>query len=595
MHLVLATLFSFTPAIGDPGANAAPIPLVLRRYDISAAVAWHATPRVGERVFPSLLGPPGVSKLEDWVDAGAWDPDAEQLIAIVQAVYAEEFQSAGRTLWDDGNAHLFVRAPESVHKGIQELIAAFESACARPTEIAVDIVRQPAGAAAIESSIVSPADAERLLGAAGATRMSYVLRIPAGNVGWLDATTRQDLVIDYDVEVAQASVQFDPVVAAVESGVRIEARCSPAPGGAWLALVMRDVLPVGGAREIPFDSTTSITTERGPNALRGPSTLQSLSAQTRALGLNTLLPEGKAMLIQTALGTRDAQGSTLVCLRLVGAAPPRQLEIGPQSAARDRRGTLVNAQFAVPPRCYPLNPGEDFEGQIDHVRSLRWRRHPEEALAIYSVLGQRRVDEVAGLFPENLEREIVGPWVLLRVDPAQSPSADDPTEDVATILARAAPSTRLLQLRLTLERKGSPPIARASVPLRTGEASTLVLGAEATYVADYDVEVAQSAAILDPIVAIAFEGFVVRALPRSGVDGSPSLDLSVLASARREPAREFEPRPVSAGSVTEETMEELIAHERMFFGKPGGAARSVTLGDGAGSGLSLIVELDEVR
>ena len=54
------------------------------------------------------------------------------------------------------------------------------------------------------------------------------------------------------------------------------------------------------------------------------------------------------------------------------------------------------------------------------------------------------------------------------------------------------------------QRKGSPPIARASVPLRTGEASTLVLGAEATYVADYDViihDVEQfAAALCDPLL-----------------------------------------------------------------------------------------------
>ncbi len=594
MHLVLATLCSSTFALGDPSALSAPVPLVVRSYDISAAVAWHASPRIGERVFPNLL-----DLVNDWGtqnvgDAEAWDPDPQQLMAFVQDFYAEEFQSAGRALWDDESGHLVVRAPEAVQRGVQELITAFESVLARPTEIAVDIVRQPDGAEPIASSMVAAADAERLLGAAGTSRASYVLRVPAGNIGWLDATTRQDLLVDYDVEIAQGAVQYDPIVTTIESGVRIEARCSPAPGGAWLALVLRDTLPIGGPREIALDSSGTVMTERGPSPVSSPSALQGLCAQTRALGLNTLLSEGKALLIQTSLGTRDSQGSTLVCLRLVGSAPPRQIEIAPQGLAPDRRGTLVNLQFAAPPRCYTLSSPNNDQ-QIDRVRNLRWRRHPEETLSIYSFLRIGDMGFVEQFLPENQTHGSFGPWVLLRPDPTQQPSSEFSTEDVATVLSRACPSARLFQLRLTLGRKGSSPIARACAPLRLGEASTLLLGTESTCIADYEVEVAQNASILDPTIGIAFEGLVVRAIPRAGVQGEPSLDLSVLASARRESARTFDARPRSVGSITEETTDELIAHERLFFGKPGAAPRALTLGDGAGSGLSLLVELDEVR
>jgi hypothetical protein len=137
------------------------------------------------------------------------------------------------------------------------------------------------------------------------------------------------------------------------------------------------------------------------------------------------------------------------------------------------------------------------------------------------------------------------------------------------------------------------------MPIRFGENGCMVLATEAIEVADYDVEVAQSASVADSQMRIGFDGIAVRARPSLALSGDLVVDVAARAHVRRGKSREFELGVPSLGRLDQSTHDQLFARENLVFGKAEGAPKRFVLGDaaeGSTSGsLSFEIEAVELK
>jgi hypothetical protein len=103
-------------------------------------------------------------------------------------------------------------------------------------------------------------------------------------------------------------------------------------------------------------------------------------------------------------------------------------------------------------------------------------------------------------------------------------------------------------------------LALADVRTLSGRSTAIILGNARNFVADYDVEVAQSARIADPIIGQSFEGLAANLCPRLSPDGMRiRLDLNVLYSRRRA-----DDRPVAPGAKGLGLVEKLTEDRTVF-------------------------------
>jgi len=135
--------------------------------------------------------------------------------------------------------------------------------------------------------------------------------------------------------------------------------------------------------------------------------------------------------------------------------------------------------------------------------------------------------------------------------------------------------------------------------LRSGEPATLVLGAEDFELAEFDVEVAQSATIADPVMCVGFDGLLLWLKPSFAPSGDLAVELVARAHFRTGESRQFDLRVPGLGKLDESAYDQLFAREKLVFRKADGAPRTLVIGDaGAGAtkgSLALEVEASELQ
>lgn len=569
-------------------------PLVLRSYDISAAQPWGPAGRSDLALVPLLVAEPLYAERgEDH------EPGPEELLAQLEHLYGAELQQEGRSLELRNGNQLLVRAPEAVHQGVAQLLEFWENAFAASTELTIDCVRLEGPGLTAPSAWLSIADADRMLGAlpAAAQRRTFRVVVSPGETGSVDLTSTQRLVTEFDCEIAQEAGVLDPVVEAVPSGLRIDVRCAPAPGGHWLALVQRDVTSLG-VREMELRTHALIATEAAVEESSLARKLQGADLLDASIGLNAFLPEGKALVVQTSLGVETGRASTLFVVRAAGPAPAREYHLA--LAGLGRRGEIDAYAwgFSAPPRMVAKGYSEGLE----RFALRAWRSDSDETRALAAGLERGEEDALlTHLSDEPAENHTVwGPYLVVRADPDPVSDGAKRREVHTLVAARLAPTPRTVQVTLTLRRAhtGGEPLARAVLPVRIGEQGLVVLGTESHRVCDYSVEVAQKASIGDPVVCDTFDGFVGIVRPRPAAAGGLALELYGEAHVQRGPSREFDPRASTLSAIWEADFDELSLRERVVFPKDARAPRTVVLGDAGTSGpggLQLEIEVAELR
>jgi len=570
---------------GDPAREAGE----LRTYDLQPLLVPYR-PGFELKVLPCRGSPGGMEERERF--------DTGLVIELVRSLCAPEFEYEGRQLQEQDGL-LSVSAPPAVQERVAKVLAFLGTTLGARTELAVDELLLPEALAKDPAPILSPEEAQKLLGGGGVRRSWRI----AVRTGWTGAALSQraiSFVADWDVEIAQGAAIHDPIVQLVPAGDAIACSAAPAPGGLWLALLAR-CGESSGPKDHPLEVYASVATETtpvpspqpsGPTARSGGRTLQagprvwqSVPIALHALALNSFLPDGKVLCVAATLGVGESRGSRLLFVRRVNApsAPIQGLTLDPKSSS-GRDLALIDCGWLRPPFC--TSEGDLRGGGAlpirdeDESEHLRFQLHGAD-----SSRGRELLGELPGCDVFDSQA-----WLVV----ARNPRSGDGSalETAVTRLGIGAPLPQSFSVELAL-RRGPNVLARSTIALRSGVASTVVAGAEDELLFDWDVEVAQSSSVADPVIKPSFEGLCARVRVERDAAGGLVLDLRGFGQARSGELRNLDPQVPTVGPMSQASWDRLGIEERLTL--PADGPRKAVFGDSGGTGLMLEVTLGELR
>jgi hypothetical protein len=596
---------------GEPTAP----PIVLELHDLRGLPALEYDDGPDFRLLP-MLG------LYEGSDAPSGDDDATLYMEIFQSIARDELESEGRDVsLDDGVLRL--RAPATVQDLAAGTFEFLGGAFGAEIELQIDSFVLPKGRN-LPSSLITNEEADQLIASAETKLGSWRTRVSSTHTSVISNTRTVPLVADYDVEIAQSSIAYDPIVLPLQLGTRIQAAAAPAPQGTWLALVVSSSEPLGDVRdydvtlaglvgtsveEKPSSGTARFLGSTTPRTVPGPRKLQTLAVQDRSFVLNTFLPEGRAIVSTTTLNARTARGTRVLVVRRGATALPihagyrpgdrgqNQFDSAepsgnrPEILAIDLSSTRPPVAFAEASDgrsnlgSFPLNAGDGTWASIAHAGCEESQAELEESLS--PILDQA----------EGVGLTLAGPWAVLTgahgLD-AFGIGKRTPVDPLAA-MERLRPTPRVFQVTLTLARKGEPS-ARCTLPVRTDVRSSVVLAAEELTLGDINVEVAQSATVADPVTFVEVDGLVVHVEPRVSRSGAVTLDIAASGCLARGATREFVSGSEVLPNLQLTATDRLRVRERLRL-DGSTAGRAIRLGDRSepAEGLTLDVEMVEVR
>lgn len=450
---------------------------------------------------------------------------------LIEQLYGDEFEYAGRRMRLNSDGRMIVRAPEALHARVAGILAFLDGTINAQTQIRIDVfqVSASSGGAAPSGSLISAAEAETWVAAASRTgrHESYVLNLRADRPSVLDLSRELQVVVDYDVEIAQATAIADPIVGTASVGTRIAMRGAPTADGLALAFSWKRGEVLALERK-DIDLSTMVTaTDKPAQYVEGFSVLQNLQVMTRSFALNTMIPRGQAIVLHSVVELQRGAASEVVIIRQVGP----DLPILRSLLLNDEGAELVIADLGslTPPALRAWGTGL-WPGFVP--RQLRSKLWAPASLAVMSsewnpgVLLDILFDDV-----EHMSWEETGRWLVMYPDlysfaERQAERIDEQKQVVAAFTAMQA-KPELLDLSVTVYRPGhkdGTPL-QARVPVRMGESCAMALGIEDSEVADYGVEVAQFASIGDPEMHRLFDGLAIWIKPSRDVHGQLVLDV----------------------------------------------------------------------
>jgi len=244
----------------------------------------------------------------------------------------------------------------------------------------------------------------------------------------------------------------------------------------------------------------------------------------------------------------------------------------------------VDASSACPPTVRVDGP---FFDRSDAPLGLRRMWESEDSMATAS-LAPGDTSMVESSLGSNSSRRVtgLGPWMIVQPEAFEPTSGSPGLSPTDPALASVHPQESA-SIALTLRRAGAT-IIQWSAPIAVGQTSAISLGGEKLSIVDADVEVAQFAAAIDPIVAPTVDGLVASLHASHAQDGSWVVELSARVRVLAKP-----PAMLDAGAslqlpVQHAEHDELVANDRVILGSGPGARRAVL---GMSGGLQLEIEL----
>jgi hypothetical protein len=549
----------------------------VRVYDLSSLAEGSSTAQISDTVWP-VVNPHGE---ETGWELG-FDVDEEAPANLLRSLFAREFEVVGNSIEYQGAGRFMIQGPTSLHERITKVLPQIASVLGARVELEVDFVRLAQVGSpgpglfpeAQANALISAAESESRL---ARQRFSLSSARPEAFVQgrWVN------LVIDYDVEVAQGANVFDPQPVQARLGTTIALRAAPGSGGIFLALTLRRATGLGDVIERRLVRTSRVGNERESRIEEAEVLHQRLQILDQGLSLNTFLPEGQALAIP--MSHARAKTQEVLIVRRVGGGLQRTARLEPGAG---QSLLLLDSSAWAPPYAASSWGDGDFGWVFDAGEA-----YVGSGRVSVNLLGprERGVDILERLYnrPESSDPlgsiEEFWPWIAL------GPEGEEPLPDVEAELAPLAPDQRLVHVALTLRSPESKaPLASVTLPLRVGESSSALLGIEDSYVGDVSVEVAQYANVEDPQLNWLFDGLMLELEPRLSVDQTLTLRLRGLAMTP-----EGEPRKVELSSGTIGEMETaakrlLMITQTLRFAAGDKGPR--TIGDLAG-GLMLEVEV----
>ena len=455
------------------------------------------------------------SEPETWSGPGAIT--ASQVAGVLQIEGQGALDDERMSLeTNDSRRSISLRGDKDAVQSLALVAGWLERTLARPVQVDVriyEIDAVPDGAKG-----VYPADG---LAKLGGLRLAWSGSsvVPVHRAASFDAFQSQPVVLDFDVEVAQKADIADPKVSSIITG--LQAVVVP------FAVLSSDG-ELGAVVDLNFGVRRDASEQWSSGVMKQP-LIDSPRVDSLAVGMSGRVPNGGSLVAWA--GGDPARGPSMaieVSVRWKGPAP----------AARND-AALFPVAFALPNLELRASRSPDevsFEEQkfqpgnpslrpgLSGSRSSRAISQPDEL--------EYMIQEALGAYdPERVELSRVGPWLYLRGG----------AEVIAT--ARAALTSVIddamvnldLSCRTTYESDGAA-LHVGLVPGLSGMPVHLRRGQEGSYVRDFDVEIAQSATAMNPVVEGWFSGMNARGVlgrAISGFDADIVVDLSARAAAQR--------------------------------------------------------------
>lgn len=585
--LLLALVLSGDDHGPVPGGDAQD-PNVLVRYDLRPVL-----PRLdGGTGWASGLAqlPPPWWHDSPTVDVQGLGEDAapDAILALVTQILGDELSAKGSQITLESDTHLSVLAPEAVQAKVAFVLDQLESVLSAAVQVHVDVVsgKGPGGAALPAKGVVPVAEADRMIAALearGAAHEELELQLRAGRTAAIGQSRTVPLVYDYDVEIAQGSFMYDPIVFQVMDGLRLFVRGVPGASGTRISVLLLQGDLVGGVQDEKLELRGTVGYEKtgGLTFVGGPEALQTFQVLTRSMAFTSFLPEGQAIVIgcETRLGGDDE--SQLIVMRQVGGGAPAYASSAIRGTSRTL--TLVDSELL-------RAPGFDVvTGRVEGHPFVTATLTAETSAFLYDWLRYRY----------TVSRTI-GPWAVVVSDPSWDARG---AEAIDELVKRAGAPAKLLDVHVELVAGGEEAVrpVRWSLPVLEGTSCAAVLGVSSTAVADYDVEVAQFAGVPDPVVQATFSGLALGLeVSRGGAAGDGGstwvLDARGTGQRLRGPMTSFEPAGPMMARVDQPQYDVLELNERVRLTKQGAGA-GTTIGPLSRKpdqgGLGLVVSIGE--
>lgn len=490
---------------------------VVRRYSLAALLP--PLEEDTERVQPLYVAP----GTQYWFEEQGFDPgrlrpsmDADAAASLLADALGDDLRFEGRALEVLEGGILMLVAPEEVQAKAGKILSGLTAALSSQIVLSVDVVTDAQGQLPFPASAqIADADAERLVAMAverGASHVRHEVVVSPGSIAMSDITRPVALVGDYDVEIAQNAAIWDPITSVIDVGQRLTVMGSPRDGKALVAGVLRTSELIGEVEERAFDAAMLVSSEKaGVTYGEGPQLIQAATVAQSAYAFSGELGGGQALICASELTLPNQRRSQIVVLRAL-SVQGQAVHTVPLDGGRSLM--VVDTSAFTTPGANVFAVREELES---------WARLSGPYLAASLSV------EAPSFLSDLLERRFnlsysYGPWRMLVPDPTYDRGGAEAVDALAASWpSAAATATLALDLASSGVADGMP--ARGLVPCIRGQEAAVLVGVARNTVWDYDVEVAQNAAVADPTVSNIFSGLGVIASVQDRLDGSSALDV----------------------------------------------------------------------
>ncbi len=494
--LTLAGTATTSMFAGDPVNPEGGSELASRVYDLGH-LRMHSTDYGEDGV---LLFPTSQARVR--MGGTSWNTLSDSFVELAERVLWEELEYDGRSIDVSGDGHLYLSAPESTHKELTELLGFYEGLCTAETGMQLFWVQVPEGTE-IPSGLVSAGEivADHIDELPNNTYRVDNFAVPA----YRDTVVRQihstPVMTDADVEIAQGVAAVDDVMRTVGSGRWAMVHAVPSIGGLQLSMTWSEVgRPI--LSDTPLDIVALFGAEAQASApVRQDGSIQLMSQDANTSSIQVFVPDGMASV--SKVSTKGGISTFLI------AAPhtPAPFEQSYQlSGPRKDRGVAFLMRSLV-----PIQTHWDHDGSFGSPRHWSaewcWSRQADSS----EWMAERALDGIAN---DLVEYQQVGGYIVLHT--AHGVSRDQlPVAHLE--LDRAVKRMRALvnhgasyKVTLTGFVGESEEVFQIEQVVSEKAKSSWFCGAERTFITDFDLEVAQYAAIHDPNVSSRMEGSMIE-------------------------------------------------------------------------------------
>lgn len=584
---------------GRVGAND---DLILRRYELSDLDVVEQTEEwIGWGLSQDLVVP--VIRGEDF-EIAFDEHEVDEYMDFESFVFellGEETEELGVSTLRLTETGILVSASERGHAYVAEQLAAMRRLRTDDARLAIsrwtvdelpDDVRP-----GLVSSATAAAWIEKLAdGGEGTTR--HVVANGHRNTR-IASGARADVLVDMHLEIAQGGAVLDPEVRRIATGVNGAVRAAPGDGG-WhvaLQLTTTDATRSTAGEELTISMAVASGAPNLGGLFGGP------VVRTTSVATDAFVPDGRALVVveesadDATVTIVSALGGDSAILRTIGDT--RVVELG---AALHPRVFALRSDLELNRRAPgPISLGGSWDEANLFVCGLEstYVDSLYDPLSVLADVEIRRLEEQGDDSAEQAYEvfELVaeqswrtGPTFGAIVVPTRLPWIGEVGSFGAAFCERGAELVRALaparsnhQLRVRLTEAGDV-IHEFHVPMRVGSTTTLVDMTEELVVVDFDVEVAENCAAVDPQLRPSASG-VCLTLRMRGREGALMLDAA--GSWQRE-----ERYRSNVEHALIEPIQSMLVDGELFEGvralRPG---ETSLWGDVTGRGVRLEVEL----